>query len=199
MSFQLPPEIKMRKEPNGSSWMYVFRHQTLGDLGRIVVEGQPNGETKFTTELMGGPDDPLHKKREATFLPLSKKVMAFLESQLGKKSRDVPVEQAGPNTRHMIANKTVTCSTCNKPIAFLVFSNEWENEGDLEDAARLMYSEIKRLNVPTWVIGEISGEGDPNNNSTIIKKVWPKREDMYEASPSQFNVLLEALDQRHCN
>ena len=198
MSFQLPPDITMRKEPFGSTYMYVFRHQKLGDLGRIIVQGQPNGETKFTTELSGGPDDPMHKKRKAVFLPLSEKVMAFVESKLGK-SRNAPPKRAGPATRHTIANKVVRCSTCNEPIAFLIFSNEWQNEGDLEDTARVMYYEIQRLNVPTWVIGEISGEGNPMDNSTIIKQVWRKREAMFKASPGQFNLMLEKLDQTHCD
>jgi len=68
----------------------------------------------------------------------------------------------------------------------------------LENAARLMYEKINQLNVPTWVIGEISGAGNPMENSTIIKKVWPQRENMFEASPSKFNLLLEELDQQHC-
>jgi len=198
MSFQLPPDITMRKEPFGTTWMYVFRHEQLGDLGRIVVQGQPNGETKFTSELSGGPDDPMHQKRKAIFEPLSQQVMAFVASTLGKKSRDAPAERAGPATRHTVANKTTTCSTCNEPIAFLIFANQWQNEGDLEDVARVMYYEIKRLNVPTWVIGEISGDGNPMNNSTIIKKVWPKREAMFEASPRVFNSMLEGLDRAHC-
>jgi len=199
MSFQLPPQITMRKEPFGSSWMYVFRHNTLGDLGRIVVQGQSDGETKFTTELTGGPDDPMFKKRKAIFLPLSEKVMAFVASQLGKKSRDETAKRAGPATRHTLPTKVMTCSTCDKPTALLIFANQWENEGDLENAARVMYYEINRLNVPTWVIGEISGKGNPMSNSTIIKKVWPKREDMFEASPSEFNLKLEELDKKHCD
>jgi len=196
--FQLPPEIKLSKEPVGSDWMYVFRHDNLGELGRIIVQGQSNGETKFTSELSGGPSDPMHQKRKEIFEPLSEQVMAFVESQLGKKARSVPPEPVGPTTKQVIRNKTEFCSTCNKPIAFLIFANQWENEGDLENTARLMYKEINRLNVPTWVIGEISGEGNPLNNSTIIKKVWPQREDMFEASPSKFNVLLEELDEQHC-
>lgn len=198
MDFQLPPQITIHKESFGANWMYIFRHQKLGDLGRIVVQGQPNGETKFTSELSGGPDDPMHQKRKAIFEPLSKNVIAFVESKLGK-GRDVPPRRAGPATRHTIANKIVTCSTCNEPIAFLIFSNKWENEGDLEDAARVMYDDIQRLNVPTWIIGEISGAGNPMNNTTFIKKVWRQRETMFEASPSKFNLMLEKLDQEHCD
>ena len=198
MSFQLPPEVTMRKEPFGATFMYVFRHNKLGDLGRIVVQGQPNGETKFTSELSGGPDDAMHKHRKAIFEPLSLEVMAFVEKQLGKKSRSEKPRRAGPATRHVVANKTMTCSTCNQPTAFLIFANEWKNEGDLEDTARVMYYQIRELNVPTWVIGEISGAGNPLDNSTIIKKVWPQREAMFESSPREFNAMLEGLDDEHC-
>jgi len=198
MSFQLPPDITMRKVPFGTTYMYVFRHNQLGDLGRIVVQGQPNGETKFTSELSGGPDDGMYKKRKAIFLPLSRQVIEFAESTLGKKARSEKPRRAGPATRHVVANKTMTCTTCNEPTAFLIFANEWENEGDLEDTARVMYYQIRELNVPTWVIGEISGAGNPMNNSTIIKKVWPKRAPMFESSPKEFNKMLEGLDEGHC-
>lgn len=197
MSFLLPPQITMRKEAFGTSWMYIFRHQQLGDLGRIIVQGQPNGETKFTSELSGGRDDPMYQRRKAIFESLSEQVMAFVESKLGK-ARNARPRRAGPATRHTIANKVMTCSKCNQPTAFLIFANQWENEGDLEDAARVMYYEIQRLNVPTWVIGEISGAGNPMNNTTIIKKVWRQREAMFKASPSQFNLMLEQLDKQHC-
>lgn len=202
MSFQLPPEIQMRKEPTGQYWAYVFRHNKLGDLGRIVVMGLPNGETKFNCELSGGPDDPLHKHRQAIFEPLSLEVMAFVESKLGKKGRDVKPEGEGEGevkgTGQVIAHRTIMCDKCGKPTAFLIFANEWKTEGDLENAARLMFPQTEKLDVPTWVIGEISGEGDPMNNSTIIKKVHPNREPMFESSPSEFNLMLEGLDQEHC-
>lgn len=167
-------------------------------MGRIVVMGLPNGETKFNCELSGGPDDPMHEHRKAIFEPLSLEVMAFVESQLGKKGRDVKPEGEVKGTGQVIAHRAILCDKCDKPTAFLIFAKEWKTEGDLENAARLMYDQIQRLNVPAWVIGEISGAGNPINNSTVIKKVCPQREPMFEASPSKFNLMLEALDQEHC-
>ena len=198
MSFQLPPEVNMRKEFIGQYWTYIFRHNKLGDLGRIVVMGLPNGETKFNCELSGGPDDPLHKHRQAIFEPLSLEVMAFVESKLGKKGRDVKPEGEVKGPGHIIANRTILCDKCDQPTAFLIFANEWETEGDLENAARLMFPQTQELDVPTWVIGEISGEGNPEDNSTIIKKVHPTREPMFESSPKEFNKMLEGLDEEHC-
>ena len=163
-----------------------------------MVQGQPNGETKFTSELAGGPDDPMFQQRKAIFEPLSQEVMAFVESKLGKKSRNEAPRRAGPATRHTLASKLETCPKCQSPVAFLVFSEDYETEGDLEDAARIMYYQIREHNVPTWVIGEISGAGNPMENSTILKKVWPEREAMFEASPREFNLMLEGLVNRHC-
>lgn len=198
MSFQIPSDVKMRKEQVGQYWAYIFRHNKLGDLGRIVVIGQPNGETKFNCELMGGPDDPMHEHRKAIFEPLSREVMTYVETQLGKKGRSVKPEGEVKGTGHVIANRTILCDKCDQPTAFLIFANEWETEGDLENAARLMYPDIQRLNVPTWVIGEISGEGNPMENETIIKKVHPERVAMFRSSPSVFNAMLEGLDEGHC-
>lgn len=123
MSLQLPPEIKMRKEPFGSSWKYVFRHDKLGDLGQIVVQGQPNGETKFTTEIAGGESDPMFNQLVDLFLPLSKKVMEFVQAQLGKNSRDAKAKPTGANSKHIIPSKIMTCSTCNQPGLVLLSDN----------------------------------------------------------------------------
>lgn len=36
------------------------------------------------------------------------------------------------------------------------------------------------------------------NNSIIIKKVHSERAPIFESSPTEFNLMLEGLDARHC-
>ena len=43
--FTLPKDISFKKERMGSGWAYVFRHTQLGNLGRIVLSGRPDGRT----------------------------------------------------------------------------------------------------------------------------------------------------------
>ncbi len=39
MAFRLPPEITVSKKQLSQGWAYVFRHQKLGKLGRMLVQG----------------------------------------------------------------------------------------------------------------------------------------------------------------
>jgi len=61
--FQLPPDVSVRKERLSGTWVYVFRHTQLGNLGRIVLQGRPDGRTHVTCEVAGDPDDPMTEKR----------------------------------------------------------------------------------------------------------------------------------------
>ena len=56
--FELPPDVSFRKELLGGAQAYVFRHARLGDLGRVVLRGRPEGRTDLSLELAGDPRDP---------------------------------------------------------------------------------------------------------------------------------------------
>ena len=64
---RLPPEVSFRKERLEWTLVYVFRHAHLGTRGRVVLQGRPDGNTQVSCEVAGGPDDPMTKKRAATF------------------------------------------------------------------------------------------------------------------------------------
>lgn len=65
--FQLPPDVSFRKERRSGAWVYVFRQTQLGDLGRIVLQGRPDGRTHVTCEVAGDTADPMTEKRGAIF------------------------------------------------------------------------------------------------------------------------------------
>jgi hypothetical protein len=73
-SFSLPPNVSFRKERLSYGWAYVFRHTELGELGRILLQGRPDGQTHVTCEVVGVPDDPMTAQRAAIFEPLSRKM-----------------------------------------------------------------------------------------------------------------------------
>jgi len=70
--FSLPHNVEMIKHlmPNGK-WSYVFRHDELGELGRILIVPYGN-QSQICSEVVGEPDDPMTKKRMEIFAPISK-------------------------------------------------------------------------------------------------------------------------------
>jgi hypothetical protein len=70
---------------------------------------------------------------------------------------------------------------------------------DLEDYARLMYSKIAELNVPSWVIGpSIDMEPSPDSPADILK-IWPKCEAIRQLHPYEINPIIESLATKHCH
>ncbi len=50
----LPPEISVEKAwLSEDSWEHVFRHRTLGNLGRIVARDAPGGQCMLSSEVSG--------------------------------------------------------------------------------------------------------------------------------------------------
>ena len=82
-SFQLPPGVSFQKEQVSSGWAYVFRHATLGQLGRIVVDDRPGGMSQVTCEIAGDPADPMTARRKALFEPVAMDLVRRLEAQTG--------------------------------------------------------------------------------------------------------------------
>lgn len=68
--------------------MYIFRHKELGELGRIVVQGLPNGQTHLSSEVAGDPGDPMTETRKSVFAPLSEQITDSIEALLGKGTLD---------------------------------------------------------------------------------------------------------------
>ncbi len=68
--------------------------------------------------------------------------------------------------------------------------------GGLEDYARLMYSKIVELNVPTWVIAPPEGTG--REAAAEILKTYPEREPICKLTPDEFNDRLDRIIAAHC-
>lgn len=68
MAIQLPPKVSSQKMRIKEGWAYVFRHEDIGQLGRIVLSPHPDGRTIATTEITGDKGDPMIEKRKAILL-----------------------------------------------------------------------------------------------------------------------------------
>lgn len=198
--FELPPEVSFARHRLGDGWAYVFRHRTLGDLGRILVQDNGDGHTRVSCELVGDPADPMTAKRAEVFKPLGLEITQRLESRTGTESESeaaLPPPQPPPN-RELIESQVIPCERCGTVVAMLIFAPEATDPGRFEDYARRMYPEYTRLNVPTWIIGPALGNGPPQDRPADILKVWPSRAPVECLQPAEFNPIIERLATEHC-
>ena len=90
--FRLPPDVSFRKQRLNDGWAYVFRHRTLGELGRILIQDTSDGHSRISCEVVGDPADPKTAERMAAFKPLSLELAGHVEAAKGT----VPEAQWGP-------------------------------------------------------------------------------------------------------
>jgi len=201
--FQLPPDVSFQKERLSYGWAYVFRHTQLGNLGRIVLQGRPDGRTHLICEVAGDPADPMTEKRAAIFKPLGLELASKFDKATGGTGNvDVPWVDPPPRPPEPqigVASKLTQCETCGAGVALLIFAEQATDLGGLEDYARLMYPQIAELDLPTWVIGPMVGSGPPPERPADILKVWPEREPVQRMRPDEFNPILEQLATTHCH
>ena len=198
--FKLPPDVSFRKERLSYGWAYVFRHAQLGELGRVVLQGRPDGRSHLTCEVVGDPADPMTAKRAAIFQPLGMALARQVEAATGGtgEARWVDPPPRPPEPPKGIASKLMQCETCDAGVALLIFADQATDPGGLEDYARLMYPQVAEQNVPTWVIGPPVGNGPPAEQPADILKIWPAREPVRRLRPDEFNPITEKLATSHC-
>ena len=199
--FSLPPHISFSKERLSYGWSYVFRHAELGELGRILLQGRPDGQTHVTCEVVGDPGDPMTAKRAAIFEPLSRKMTRQLDMATGGTGEGPSVDPLPhpPDPLQRNASELMQCETCGAGVALLVFADYATDPGGLEDYARLMYPKVVDLNVPTWVIGPpLDTDSPPLEQPALTLKIWPEREPICSLSPNEFNPILDRLMTTHC-
>jgi len=204
--FKLPPGVSFRKEFLSGNWVYVFRHVDLGDLGRIILQGRPDGKTNLVCEVVGDADDPMTEKRAAIFKPLGMELARQMDIATGSAGDGlIPGEgelvSSPPRTVEplkRIASQLIQCEKCRVGVALLIFADDAIDRGGLEDYARLMYPKVVELNLPTWIIGPpINGRPSPDSASEVLK-IWPEREAVCQLSPEEFDPIIEALITTHC-
>ncbi len=199
--FQLPPDVSFSKEQLSYGWAYVFRHKTLGYLGRIVLQGRSDGQTHAISEVAGDPDDPMTAKRAAIFTPLSTALTRQLDIATGGTGQGreaAPPPPRPPEPQQVVESKHIQCERCDAIVAFLIFADDATDPGGLEDVARLMHAQVKAFNVPTWVIVPPTGSEPLPERPADILQIWPQREPVQRLRPDEFNPLLAPLIQRHC-
>lgn len=199
MDFALPPEITITKHQLDGRWVYSFRHDNLGELGRIVLQQLAVKQCNIVCEVAGDPGDPLTRTRLSILKPISEQITAVMASVLGHgdqaRSESAPATPMTPS--EVVENKLIPCERCGYNAALLIFAYDARTAADFEDYARKMYPKIKALNVPTWIIGEALGVEGFETPSSMLK-VWPYREALRQMTPTDFNLELDELLAKHC-
>jgi len=198
--FRLPPGVSYHKEPLTDGMAFVFRHQALGLLGRIVLQDIAGGNSHISLELAGDPDDPMTAKRAAIFKPLGLELANRLEARTGSMppGHGVTPPSPAPPSHELVESKLMQCERCGAGVALLIFAPGATELGRFEDYARKMYTQVTRLNVPTYVIGPALGDEPLMERPADILKIWPERAPMQRLRPAEFNPIIDALAQTHC-
>src|SRR5262249_36557010 len=197
--FELPAGVSFRKERLSESSAYVFRHTTLGQLGRLVLRDWA-GHCHVSCEVAGDPEDPMTAERLAVFQPVAMALVEHLEAQTGGAvdpgTMVPPPPLPGPG--EWVESKLMQCERCDAGVALLIFAERATDHGGLEDYARRMYQQVTRLNLPTYVIGPALGEGPLRDRPADILKIWPGRAPVRRLRPDEFNPIIAALAKAHC-
>ena len=61
----------------------------------------------------------------------------------------------------------------------------------IEDYARLMFPQVREMDIPTWVIGEPVGDDPLSERPADILKIWPERELVQRLRPDEFNPVID--------
>ena len=196
----LPPGVSSRKEPLSDGMAYVFRHEELGLLGRLILQDMAGANCHISLELSGDPNDPMTEKRAAIFQPLGLELASRLEKQLGSASTtsDFTPPSPPPPSHALVESKMMQCERCDAGVALLIFADQATDHGGLEDYARKMYPQVQQVNLPTWVIGPPTGNDPPPEQAADILKIWPEREPVQRLRPDEFNPIVDQLARTHC-
>jgi len=200
--FQLPPEVTVQKEHTPEGWVFSFRHQELGQLGRIVLQERADGNTQVVSEVAGDPDDPMTERRKSVFGPIAMEIARQMDLATGGTGAvgpsDPPPYRSPPPGSAGFHSKHVQCDKCDAVVAVLIFADDARDAGGLEDCARLMFPKVEEWNLPTWVIGPERRSASVLEQPAPILKIWPDREPVCELLPEEFNPIIEKIRSAHC-
>jgi hypothetical protein len=199
-AFQLPAGVSFEKQRLCGAWAYVFRHRTLGELGRILLQALDDRRCHLSYEVVGDPADPMTAQRLAIFKPLGLELARRMEMALGaaESAGEVEPPPRPSQAQEVIESKLIPCERCRAVVAMLIFAPLATDTGRFEDYARKMYPQYTRLNVPAWVIGPALGAGPLIERPADALKVWPAREPIERLRPAQLNAHVDQLARGHC-
>ena len=198
-SFKLPPDVVCHKKTiNRGGTSYTFRHNEWGELGRIDVI--PQGRQSQINAYVVASDlhDPLAEMRVALFRTISMEFNAELEKAHGKGTSTTPPVADLHSNKKIIESKLMVCETCDAPVALLIFAPDAYTADKLEDYARMMHTNTRQTNLPTWIIGAEEEVVPEKEGIALILKTWQDRQPAKRISSLIFEPMLHKLQSKHC-
>lgn len=197
-ALRLPPDISMAKEflPDGA--IYVFRHRTLGMLGRIRIQERARGGSHLVCEVAGDPDDPNTARRAALFEPLGRSIAALLPTDTEALALGEPLPAAPHDSGQWVRGERICCVECGEPVAYVTFAADATDPGRFEDYARRLYAEHARWNLPAWIVGPVRGPSKRDLGIADVLQVWPTRGSIVPMTGTQFDAMIDQLVDDHC-
>jgi hypothetical protein len=98
---------------------------------------------------------------------------------------------------HDVKTSLQQCVHCEKDIALLIFGDRAVDRAGLEAYGRLMNEVIHQTNLPAYILALPQNTVSPDEPSLLLK-VWPKQEDPYLITPTQWEQLIRELSYLHC-
>jgi hypothetical protein len=195
MSFQLPPEITVSKDQIDGQWVFTFRHNELGNIGRIRLKGT-GANTMINLDVIGDPNDPMTARRREIFEPLGMALANQMESVVGAGTENPGPTPMPRQDETLVKSQIMQCEKCDAYVALLIFADNAWSPDRLEDYAQMMYKNYSQMDLPTWIIGP------PLDNSmeapAYFLKVWPEREPVRRYTPAEFDPIICKLQDSHC-
>jgi len=170
-----------------------------GEIGRIDVVPHGTQSQINTYAVAGDPRDPLTDLRNSLFRTIAIEFNQALEEKYGAGTgtAELPHFDAKSDAK-MVESKIMVCLTCDAPVVFLIFAHDAYAADQLEDYARMMYSKIDELKLPTWVIGAEEELIPDKEGLALILQTWPKRKKAEKISSLLFEPMLYKLQNGHC-
>lgn len=198
---KLPPGVSTYRTmlPDGT-WAYVYDHEKLGNLGRLLLLPRGESGTQFCCEVAGEADDPMTEKRKQILKPITDEFMALLEDIYGSSNEEPKLYEPKKGIPQQVKSEICPCEVCGEATSMMVFAEDANTAGELEDYARLMYSKVKEVNVPTWVVGEVQDVviNGQMAGEALVLKMWPEREEAKIIPSTTLNPMIQKLADDHC-
>ena len=79
--------------------------------------------------------------------------------------------------QHLVKSEVMPCGQRGALTAMLIIAPGAITADHLEDCAMRMFSKVKELGIPTWVVGAETevNVGDELAGEALVMKVWPER------------------------
>ena len=209
LGYKLPPGVTMTRGPSSDGVAFYFRHEEIGELGRVRLVNVPNSTgARLLGEVVGQPNDPMTTKRATMLEPLVQQLHNVLDEVAGVPHRPTKgLNQPHQTTQEPAGSlmvKILRCESCDTPVARLIFASpETKTIADFHDVERRAFTICSQFDVPTWIIGpgnaiDVLTKSNPMNIRSTVMQIRPEVGDLFESSPSVFNQTLSALEHNHC-